>query len=191
MNYGDRDPDQERRSGPRVAAETRFKMEYNYRSSPRWQIQNRESDRVLIIRLRLRDVKLETTHEIWFRRKPKLENFWQDPLVQHELDHVRISSDPRLRKRFLELVGKPGKIELTLEPTDKVDAAFVRQAVQKHVANSFDQVSELASIRYRELDRLTRHGRSPVPAEFQRDILDLPTPENASHDASPDSSETK
>lgn len=171
MNYGDRDPDLEPKEGPRIAAETRFKMQYHYRSAPRWFVRNLDSGRVLRIRLRLSELKLETTHEIWFRQRPGIEDFWQDPLVQHELDHVRISSDVRLAKRFDSLVRDSGWLQIELAGDEDVDAGFVRRVVKKHVADSFEQVSDLASIRYQELDRLSSHGRRRVPTDFRKKYL--------------------
>jgi hypothetical protein len=162
LSFGGRKP-----LDDRMMAETKYRMVHRYRSNPRWSIRNRGTDRVCLIRLRFRSIRLSTTHEVWFLELPATEDFWGNPLVLHEFDHVRLSADPRLAKRFAELVQEETVIEKRLGENESVDEQWVQDQVDQYVQEQFARVSDIAAIRYRELDRLTRHGRSPIPADSE------------------------
>lgn len=162
ISFGGRRPSQEG-----MAAETTFRMVHRYRSNPRWTMHQAGSNRICQIRFRFRLVQLRTTHEIWFLERPDTERFWSDPLVLHEFDHLRLSADPRLGDRFRKLVYQTSVIERSVENGETVDANWVEEQVDQYVQQQFNKVTDLASIRYRELDRLTDHGRRQIPADCE------------------------
>ncbi|QDV44954.1 hypothetical protein Enr13x_48260 [Stieleria neptunia] len=158
--------------GRRLAGETRFTFRYRYDSRAQWQIEGRRNNSALgqamvTIRVRFRSIKLISSHDVWLRTPPTVDQFWDDRVVRHEFDHVRISSDPRIEKHFLDAVkelevmrvplssvtGRSGTIE-----NDKVQA-LIEAGMKQALNNTTDYVS----IRYRELDRLTQHGMLPLP----------------------------
>ncbi len=156
----------------RIEAETEFKMQYRYRSSQRWRLRDVVADdggsvKMLVIHVRMRELHFETTHDIWFRRRPAETGFWRNPLVLHELDHVLISSDPSLRKLFESKLKELHRIQYPFGENTKVSDALVRKIVDDRVEAAFRQVSDLASIRYVELDKVTRHGLAPLPTRYR------------------------
>ncbi|EMI21358.1 hypothetical protein RMSM_01696 [Rhodopirellula maiorica SM1] len=154
------------RKGRRLAATTEYRMGYHYRSRNRWKFvnQNREADlREVRIGMRFSDVRLETEHTVWFRKRPESETFWTDRLVLHELDHVRISVDPLLEKRFRDLLRSNASITLSMERGETVAESRIHPAVDSHVTELFSRISDLVDIRYQELDRLTDHGLKAFP----------------------------
>ena len=155
-----------------IAAETEFKMRFHYRSQQRWRVRRGKNGhglptRVLIIRVRMRKLYFETKHHIWFLDRPSQEGFWETPLVLHELDHVLISSDPSLKKLFESKVGELREIEYLLAAGETPSEALVKGIVDTRIEAAFEQVSDLASIRYRELDQVTRHGQDPLPTGYR------------------------
>lgn len=78
-------------------AETRFNLSYHFVSRCRWWW----SDDGIVVKVRYPELKLNVNHKVWFRLRPNdLRQFWELPLVQHELDHIRLSTDPRVLRRF-------------------------------------------------------------------------------------------
>ena len=185
---------------PKFEAETTYTLSYRFDSHCHWRLSSTSDAsgqrfRQLIIRVRYRDVELDSSHVVWFRKPPDRETFWQSPLVRHEFDHVRLSSDPILAKRLKEKLTQSSVLRLRVvdspavseqlapeqstssgndeaDPTARPDEtvrirdisdAYVQEYVDRHVADVFQQIASLVEIRYRELDRVTRHGQSEVP----------------------------
>ncbi len=55
----------------------------------------------------------------------------------------------------------PNRFPLTMSST----ASFVDRLVDEHVVKMFSEISDLVSIRYKELDRVTSHGLHPLPED--------------------------
>ena len=186
--------DQSRSTGSpnrRFDAENEFRLSYSFGSRCQWKpVANPStpnSIKQLAIQVRFDRIRTSLKHQIWLRRMPDEPGFWDSPLVRHEFDHVRISSDPRLVELFRKSVLKHERMELTraeseplialayrkwnaswlgrgtwLSYLDNEDAkAWVKTAVQAE----FDGLVEMIGIRYAELDRVTDHGRRSVPTE--------------------------
>ncbi len=162
FDSGDRDPSLEPKEGPGVAAETHYRIAYHFKSHSHWTLrQNR-----LTIRMRFRDVQWDPSHRIWFRQTPSLVDFWNQPLVRHEFDHVRISSDPRFKQLFVERLNETSVIRHDLDANQKATETLIDELVEAEVARIFGEVSSLIAIRYKELDRVTDHGRTRLPEDF-------------------------
>lgn len=154
-------PDDPRRiSGKRVtAAETAYEIEFDFRLRLRWRI-DEDAIEVFIDDI---DFQWQPVHTIWFRQLPAAESFWNERLVLHELDHVAISSHRSIRDTFQRRAGQlsPLEGEVRAEETPRQAAGRIAREAVKAL---FDDVSNLAKIRYVELDRQTDHGLQPIPA---------------------------
>lgn len=85
--------------------------------------------------------------------------FWENSLVQHELQHVRINSDPRVKMLTRELLHRLDSLELELaagqsRPTE----SQVQEAVESEVAAVIQHMTELLLQNNGLLDRITQHG---------------------------------
>ncbi|MEM9826717.1 MAG: hypothetical protein AAF958_09020 [Planctomycetota bacterium] len=147
--------------GSRMAAETTYTLAFNYRSDLKWQRRNNK----LHVTIRRIAVTWKPKHVIWFRQRPTDHDFWNDRLVRHEMDHVRISCDPRLEKLFRKRIASIDSLSGPI-PQDGNDEKAANAMLQSRVKGIFEDVSDLARIRYRELDRITRHGLQPLPANI-------------------------
>ena len=157
-------------SGLRLAAETKFTLNYDYRSRMRWRSQDNADGQLVTINITYTRAKLIHDHKIWFRRRPHEERFWDDRIVRHEFDHVRLSSNPLIAKRFLEKLRETRTLRKQVGGNIQLDEKVVRGLVNEHVQSVFDEIVDLVGIRYKELDRETRHGLKPIQDDSE--ILD-------------------
>ncbi len=148
----------------RLLAETKFELDYNYRSRSSWRIREGQK-RELRVSVRYTEANLKYEHKIWFRHRPRTDGFWDDSLVLHEFDHVKISTKTILGEKFVQKLRASPVFTVTIGDDDRVDNAFVRKLIDKRVKDVFDEMVDLISIRYKELDRITDHGQRPIPAE--------------------------
>ncbi|MEM6690108.1 MAG: hypothetical protein AAF664_11815 [Planctomycetota bacterium] len=155
FSYGPEDRIRRTEQGWLIEAETRFRFSYDY--SIRYRTQRADdSSRATV---RFPRLELKRSHEIWFRRLPDLQKFWSDRLVLHELEHFRISSDPRIESRFLSGVKKLDRLSFA---TGGDVQSELKDLVRKHVQETFSRLVDEVRVRYVELDRITQHGRVPL-----------------------------
>ncbi len=164
---GYRKKDSQTVAGAKLSAATTYKLHYDYHSRTRWVVRNDRGGRKLRITVRYTNVEFHPSHEVWFRRQPQTDGYWKNKLVLHELDHVKISSDPALEGRFRELLRNNAVIEKNLAGNVTVNDPYIDRLVDQHTEKLFQRISELIAIRYRELDRVTRHGLDPLPESSQ------------------------
>lgn len=162
--------------GGRMAGETQFTLRYRYDSHASWKIIPSESTNSsrnsnVQIRVHFRSMKLFTTHNIWLRNPPSADRFWDDRIVRHEFDHVRISSDPRIETLFRDTAKKIERMIVPLSKVigtnGKIENTKVQSLIESRMKQTLKQVTDYVDIRYRELDRLTQHGLRPLP-DFPR-----------------------
>ena len=142
---------------------TAYRIDIDYRLRFRWRWRaNRLWVRPAFTRLLYR-----IDHEVWLRSVPGPEQFWKDPIVCHEMDHVRISADPRWEKQLRESVEPRWHEAASREevPPGGVDE-FVAAWCERWFADRLADVESSIDFRYRELDRATRHGTLPLPVGF-------------------------
>ena len=150
-------------TGRRIDAETSYEVAYGYRSRSRWRVDPVSKE--VVVHVRYVEITWKPTHSIWLRRKPPADRFWSDPLVLHEFDHVRISSDQRLAKRFRQRLRERSTLRRRVHDVAAVDSEMVDGWIDDEVRRQFREMSELIRIRYQELDRWTDHGLRPLPTE--------------------------
>ncbi|WP_146533894.1 hypothetical protein [Rubripirellula reticaptiva] len=158
---GTRPPSRESADGPRITGETRYRLIYHFRSQSDWRVRGSQ----IVIRVRFKDVRWQTSHVIWFENRPDADGFWDNQLVRHEFDHVEISTDPRIEKLFRSRLKDTSVIQRPIQPGIRIREADVDKIVEDTVRKMFDEISELVEIRYKELDRITNHGQLPLPPD--------------------------
>jgi hypothetical protein len=149
----------------RFTAETQFNMNFDYRSRTQWRVQRSAGKAKLVINVLFPQVELKQTHDVWFQRRPATDGFWTNRLVLHEFDHVRLSSDPRIEKRFAQRLRDSKVITKLVDANARINDAVVRRVVDEHVKQVFAEILELVKVRNQELDRQTNHGVRPLPED--------------------------
>ncbi|MEM1226799.1 MAG: hypothetical protein AAGJ40_13955 [Planctomycetota bacterium] len=182
-------------AGRRFDAETRFRLRYQFDSRCRYGWDGDE----LWIRVRYPQLELLVDHRIWFRSGSQMarrddESFWEHPIVRHELDHVRLSSDVRLQSLFRHRVESRPVLRMDirdvqerlqidyLDKEQRLTNRQLRSLIGHHVRTQFEQIVELIEIRYVELDRITRHGALAIPEDSESELrhwLGIAVPPNS------------
>lgn len=133
-------------NGRRLGALTVYQMNFDFRTQS--SVQRRGNRQQLVTTIRLGRRGLTCDHIVWFRELPDRETFWTNRLVLHELDHVRISTDPGHERLFKKLLSENSQTQ---------------QSANEQVEDAFRKVTSMVDIRYQELDRLTAHGMLDLP----------------------------
>lgn len=147
----------------KLDAATSYRFTYTSPNQTTWSRRLDGGRQRVVIRVRYSDITLQTHHEIWLRHLPSREDFWTDKLVRHELDHVRISSDRRLAKRFAESLRESAVIDKEVPRRTVINNRLTDRLVDEHTKSWVEKINQLIAIRYRELDRVTDHGRKVLP----------------------------
>ncbi len=150
---------------PRIIGETRYEISYRYKSQAQWRLLRDDlGARVLVIDAGFSRVQWKPRHVIWLRHQPAAEEFWSNSVLLHEFDHLRISTDPHVARRFSELLRQRRVIRYKLQPGEVPGRVLTDSLVEREARAVFDELTDLIAIRYRELDRETSHGREPLPS---------------------------
>lgn len=164
---------------PRIIGETRYEISYRYKSNAKWRLTRGDRGaRVVIIDADFSRVQWNPKHVIWLRDQPDADGFWSDSVLLHEFDHLRISTDPRVARKFAELLKQRQVIRHQLQPGEYAGSELTDKLVEREARAVFDEVTDLIAIRYRELDRETSHGRQALPPGSE--LYGLLRPESAS-----------
>ena len=121
------------------------------------------------ILVQFRFIELTLTHDVWLRNPPDAEGFWDEPVVRHEFDHVKLSSDPRIEKYFRNSTKKIEQMRVPLSQISgingQVSDSKVQALIEERMKQTLQNTTDYVRIRYRELDRVTQHGLRPIPKD--------------------------
>lgn len=152
-----------------MAAETFYKINVGYRWRSNWRVRGSR------IRITVQDVKVDwrPEHVVWFRDLPNEfptdgGSVWENRLLLHELDHVKISNHDSLQKLFQQKVQSLTRISGDRELGES-DSSAANRLVQSELSRLFGEVTDLIRIRYVELDRVTEHGLRALPSGWTAD----------------------
>ena len=145
----------------RLSAITTYRVEFRFARQTTWNWN--PLTRTMTIEMRARLQSWKPIHTIWFRRLPELDDFWDSPLVLHEFDHVQLSTDPAMEKRFATILRQGNREEIQLSGDQKPSEELATVKTDQWVQQMFQEIVELVDIRYRELDQITLHGRRELP----------------------------
>lgn len=168
--------------------ETTFDFRYEYRCRTRYRVidqpatdsgdQKSGSSQALEVMLNYEEVTLKISHRMRLPDRMVAEDFFDQRLVKHEFDHVAISADPRLQALLTTmLTERNSKVivpisQAEFESRDRtIYAKMARTAAKKETAKVFEDFASLVRIRYKELDRVTRHGIEPLAPETRLRLL--------------------
>lgn len=154
-------PDRRTRSG--LAAITAYRIEFRFSRQRHWDWDTASREMTIHMKARLRS--WQPIHTIWFRQSPEIETFWENQLVRHELDHVQLSNDESMRKRFASLLQEGNRQVHKLAPNQVPSDQLADELTDRWIHQQFGEIVKLINIRYRELDRITFHGTQALPED--------------------------
>jgi len=154
-------PDRRTRSG--LAAITAYRIEFRFSRQRHWDWDAAAREMTIHMKARLRS--WQPIHTIWFRQSPEIETFWENQLVRHELDHVQLSNDESMRKRFASLLQEGNRQVYQLAPNQVPSDQLADELTDRWIHQQFGEIVKLINIRSRELDRITFHGTQALPED--------------------------
>ncbi|TWU14880.1 hypothetical protein CA54_37500 [Symmachiella macrocystis] len=138
-----------------IEVRTRFLYEY--------QVVNRRTRRYVIIRPKIQRIHWKLKHTIRLPESYDAPTMWDSVLLLHELDHVAISSDPRMRMLLERAFFSVKRIEHPITQVGALDDAAIQKIINDEFIKRRDAVIELATNNYKLLDKVSAHGARDIP----------------------------
>lgn len=139
-----------------------FRLEYQYEYHV--DVSPKKAFKVpVIVQPKFTKVKVPITHRILLPKRLEAEIWYDAPLGRHELDHVRVGTQPRLKMLSKHLLEKLTRIEATVDRPLEVTADWVKRHIDDAVAHRRDAIQALVGAINRKIDSDTQHGALPLP----------------------------
>lgn len=94
----------------------------------------------------------------WF----KIDDGWKSKLLCHEMDHVALTTDPRVEKLFRKIAWKNGEISSVIPKIRVRDRTVLREIVQRTFDARLAGFETFLQNVYDELDRVSVDGRRDI-----------------------------
>jgi hypothetical protein len=141
------------------AALTRFEIKLDYRCifrPPKGTNKNGEQITSLDVRYTKRDLSLH--HRIIVPTSYKPEEPWQDRLLKHEMDHVAITTDPRLAELVRGLFSRGFTIKVQPSGERNAGTASYQSQAEQFTLDVVRELETLLQYQYDQLDRSSKDG---------------------------------
>jgi len=124
--------------------------------------------RIATVQAKFQNKKVTLSHEIKLASSYQPEKPWDSRLLLHEMDHVAISTDPRLIKILESLLRAPAQLNIALSAAPDQDATLIKQAIYDLQRLRRDSVQKIVQQYYDRLDQQTKNGLDDIDqrAEF-------------------------
>jgi hypothetical protein len=148
----------------RKTALTQFEIKLDYKciySTPRVLAQDNRSQSpshsaILDFRYTRRDLKV--SHSIIVPKSFQPDEPWKDRLVKHEMDHVAITTDPRLYSLVQGIFSRGAALEIPLSAGRVPNAIELQGFIDQFTNARISEIESLLQYQYDELDRVSRDG---------------------------------
>jgi len=160
--------DLEVRNAQRTAV-TLFNIEvqYNVRYTRTSLRRTNEETRGASIQARFLNTKITLEHEIKLTSSYQPENPWGSRLLLHEMDHVAISTDPRLMKILKSLLQTPAQLNIALSADAEQDDTSIMQAIHDLQRLRQDSVQKIVQQYYDRLDQQSNKGLDDIDQRIE------------------------
>ena len=166
----------QRPADQKFEGETHFNFDVGYRFRYQSRLGNKQGVPHHFVSVHFSNIRIETKNIIRIPRRYASVSIWDSSLVQHEFEHVRVNSDPRVELLIQELVNAIKRIDIKAK-SRTISRAELTERVEKEIDKRVDEVTRLVQGNNDLLDTVTQHGISTSsrdPNFFYR----LFTPEN-------------
>lgn len=154
LSFYTRRPSQQQYEG-----ETRFNFSVKYRFQFRSRISRSQTGLIARGSITYSNVSIDQDLVISLPYYYQNKGIWDAQLVRHELEHVRISADPRITLLLRRLITSVNRFEIPLSSTRNVSREQVREYVDKRIKRHVAEVTRIVQSNNDLLDRITAHGR--------------------------------
>lgn len=143
----------------RKAALTRFEIKLDYKCifrPPKSTTKNGNPIRILDVRYTKRDLTLQ--HVIIIPSDYKPDEPWQDRLMKHEMDHVAITTDPRLQDLVRGLFSRGLTLEVEASQENERGTSSYQSQIDQFTIDVIKELETLLQHQYDQLDRVSQDG---------------------------------
>lgn len=116
---------------------------------------------------RVRLTKLIGGHEVILKKEYQPAKPWESMLLQHEFDHVSISTDPRLKKIAEEVLVQPIRCTVRWTKSHGLQQETIDTAIKEEMSARISELERLVQTNYDALDRETRDGQANLGKRFK------------------------
>ncbi len=141
------------------AALTRFQVKLDYKviyRTPRATAIDGERMLLLDIRYTKRDVSVNHVIIIPTTYSPKAP--WKDRLLKHEMDHVAITTDPRLQAMVGSIFSRGFTIDVSAKVDNQQRNGDDKVRIDEFTQEIIQEIESLLQYQYDELDQASRDG---------------------------------
>ncbi len=114
------------------------------------------------IQVKFTNPKVTLEHEIKMSTTYQPEKPWESRLLLHEMDHVAISTDPRLINMLKSLLQAPAKLTVELSANANQDATTINQAITDLQQARREAVQVIVQKYYERLDAQSNNGLDDI-----------------------------
>ena len=142
---------------------TEFEFKLNFRYEYQYKYRELSSRKFAVtISPSFRSITFPVKHEIQLPKTLDSPRWFEFSLARHELDHVVIGSQPRLKLLGERLIHRITRIERQVFQTREITNDWVNKVVDEEVALRTKAMTALVRDINAQLDRLTNHGSRPL-----------------------------
>lgn len=139
--------------------ETRFDLDCIYKFKFKAKTTQRGRTRKAGIRVTFTQVKVVCKSTVYLPKSyENKDDFWSTKLVRHEMEHVRINSDPRITLLIEFLTKMNTRFEVQLSSNESVNNESVKELLDDRTRLRREAVNSLIQFNHDDLDKVTGHG---------------------------------
>jgi len=143
--------------------EFRLEYTYDYQVELVSKTRRKGSPQVAILVPTFKQIEVPIKHRIELPDHLKSDRWYEFPLPQHELDHVRVGLHPRLVLLGRQLVKSLNRIEVEGATPADLKYEWVEKQINDRMTLRRDAIQNLVASINRKLDADTNHGAVPLP----------------------------
>ena len=139
------------------------KFKYKWKSSFRYNYSSRTLDGKVLVTIRAKaQVHPTISHRILMPSEGKGLP-WHNRLLDHEYDHVAVSSDDRVVKLLKHLASNFVIKDIQVGSRDKITKAFLRARINDQLGKYENAIEQSVRSNYKLLDKMSIHGKKAIP----------------------------
>lgn len=139
------------------------KFQYTWKRNFHYTRSHRTDNGKLLLTINVRaNIDHTISHQIFMPSVGK-GHTWYTRLLDHEYDHVAISSDQRIFKLLRHLASKFVIKNVQVGSKDKITKKFISARINEQLNKFEDEIEKIVQANYKLLDKISDHGKKPIP----------------------------
>ena len=147
-------------------AETHFRIFLNYNYNYKTRRVGGANGQVELVTYTFSHLRVRIENEIRLPRTLVGDGFWDTRLVEHEFEHVRINTDPRVTLLVENVQRRNNQVQVPLESFSAgASKQAISNAIEKRIKENVKVCEDLVQRNNKLLDQITRHGITTLESD--------------------------